>query len=162
IAALNHPHICTIYDVGPNYIVMEHLNGETLRERITRGALPMPEVLRLGIQLTSALAEAHSRGIVHRDLKPRNIMLTDSGLKVTEFGLARMSDSEADRLTQTNAVMGTPAYMAPEQINGGGVGAAADLFSLGLVLFEMATGSLPLPGASLGRILAGGSRTPPA
>jgi serine/threonine protein kinase len=155
IAALNHPNICTVHDVGPDYLVMELVKGETLKQRISRGKLPLEEVLGFGRQIAEALAAAHARGIVHRDLKPANIMLGENGVKVLDFGLAKAGDSES--LTESRAVMGTPAYMAPEQAQGQPAGPAADLFALGLVLYEMTAGRLPLPGTSLGGALASGS-----
>jgi serine/threonine protein kinase/tetratricopeptide (TPR) repeat protein len=157
IAALNHPNICTLYDVGPNYMVMEMLDGETLSARIRRGRLPLEEVLRYGRQIAAALAEAHAHGIVHRDLKPGNIMLTRNGLKVLDFGLAKQSGAPGPDLTETRAVMGTPAWMAPEQAKGEPAGPAADLFALGLILYEMTEGRLPVTGASFGSLLAHGS-----
>jgi formylglycine-generating enzyme required for sulfatase activity/predicted Ser/Thr protein kinase len=155
ISALNHPHICTLYDAGPNYLVMELVEGETLAARLKREALSLEETLRYGAQIAEALTEAHSHGVVHRDLKPANIMLTRHGVKVLDFGLAKML-SEAD-ITETRAIMGTPAYMAPEQVEGREPSNATDLFALGLVLYEMATGELPFPGASLGHMLSSGS-----
>jgi eukaryotic-like serine/threonine-protein kinase len=138
IARLNHPHICTLYDVGPNYLVMELVDGETVATRLTRGRLPLDQTLRYAVQMADALATAHAKGIVHRDLKPGNVMLTKAGVKVLDFGLAK---SEADdSLTRTHAVLGTPAYMAPEQREGHEADARSDIYALGLVLQEMATG----------------------
>jgi serine/threonine protein kinase/dienelactone hydrolase len=155
ISALNHPHICTLHDVGPNYLVMELVEGSTLAEEIGKGPLTPEQVARYGAQIASALAEAHAHGIVHRDLKPPNIMVTRHGLKVLDFGIARKT-SEAP-LTESKMVVGTPAYMAPEQVQGREADARADLFALGLVLYEMAVGRLPFPGLSLGLMLASGS-----
>jgi len=155
ISALNHPNICTLYDVGPNYLVMELLDGSTLAGVIQRGPLAPEQVLRYGAQIASALVEAHACGIVHRDLKPGNIMVTRHGVKVLDFGLAKMISQAG--LTETRALMGTPGYMAPEQVEGGEADARTDLFALGLVLYEMATGKLPFPGKSLGRMLVSGS-----
>jgi Tol biopolymer transport system component/tRNA A-37 threonylcarbamoyl transferase component Bud32 len=140
ISTLNHPHICTLYDVGPNYLVMELLEGETLAARLKKCALPVDQVLEYGVQIADALAAAHEKGITHRDLKPSNIMLTRSGVKVLDFGLARMDGSPRDTLTASYVVMGTPAYMAPEQREGREADARSDIYSLGLVLYEMATG----------------------
>lgn len=156
ISTLNHPHVCTLYDVGPNYLVMELIEGSTLAAEIEKGPLAIASVARYGSQIASALAEAHARGIVHRDLKPGNIMVTRHGIKVLDFGLARTLAET--RITETNAILGTPAYMSPEQVEGRDSTAAADLFALGLVLHEMTTGRLPFPGASLGQMLAGGSQ----
>jgi serine/threonine protein kinase len=157
ISTLNHPHVCTLYDVGPNYLVMEFIEGSTLAAEIKKGALAPETATRYAAQIASALAEAHALGILHRDLKPSNVMLTRHGVKVLDFGLAKMLS--ATGITETDAVMGTPAYMAPEQIAGREPGMAADLFSLGLVLYEMAVGELPFPGASLGQMLSSGAQT---
>jgi serine/threonine protein kinase len=140
IAALNHPHICTLYDVGPNYLVMELVEGETLAARLHKGRLALPDVLRYGAQIAEALAAAHARGIVHRDLKPGNIMLTKSGVKILDFGLAKIASSTEGTLRLSRVVMGTPAYMAPEQLEGRECDARTDIFALGLILSEMATG----------------------
>jgi len=154
IAALNHPHICTLYDVGPNYLVMELIDGETLAKLLARGPLPLATLLSYGTDIADALAEAHAAGIAHRDLKPGNIIVGSRGVKVLDFGLARMDLDVDDVLTRSNAVMGTPHYMAPEQARGIRANAEADMFALGLVLHEMATGKLPYPGASFGNMLA--------
>ncbi len=157
ISTLNHPHVCTLYDVGPNYLVMELIEGSTLAAEIKKGPLAPEIATRYAAQIASALAEAHALGILHRDLKPSNIMLTRHGVKVLDFGLAKMLS--ATGITETDSIMGTPAYMAPEQIEGREPGSAADLFSLGLVLYEMAVGKLPFPGASLGQMLSSGAQT---
>ena len=161
ISTLNHPHICTLYDVGPNYLVMEFLEGSTLAAEIKKAQLAM-ESARYGAQIANALAEAHALGIVHRDLKPSNIMLTRHGVKVLDFGLAKiLSRSKAlsePSITEAGGVMGTPAYMAPEQVEGREPSNVTDLFSLGLVLYEMVAGRLPFPGASLGQMLTSGSQ----
>ena len=117
ISSLNHPHICTLHDIGPDYIVMEFVEGETLAARIGKGALPVSDVLRYGAQIAGALAAAHDKDITHRDLKPANVMITKNGVKVLDFGLAKRSTPDGT-LTMTGAVMGTPAYMAPEQRKG--------------------------------------------
>jgi serine/threonine protein kinase len=138
IARLNHPHICTLHDVGPRYLVMELVEGETLATRLARGRLPLDQALRYGVQIADALAAAHAKGIVHRDLKPGNVMVTKAGVKVLDFGLAK---SEADEsVTRPHAVLGTPAYMAPEQREGHEADARSDIYALGLVLQEMVTG----------------------
>ncbi len=142
LSALNHPHICTLYDVGAAFLVMELVEGETLESRLRRGPLAMADVFRLGAQIASALAEAHARGIVHRDLKPGNIMLGRNGVKVLDFGLAAMA-GDGDRITQVGLVVGTPAYLAPEQREGGAVGPPADIYAFGVVLHEMATNRRP-------------------
>ncbi len=157
ISALNHPHICTLYDVGPNYLVMELVEGESLAQRLDRGALPINEVLRFGAQIADALAAAHTRGIVHRDLKPGNIMLTSTGIKVLDFGLAKMAmpaGETASYATTTQSVIkpgtiqGTLSYMAPEQLEGAECDARTDIFSFGLILYEMATGRRAFAAAS--------------
>jgi Tol biopolymer transport system component/tRNA A-37 threonylcarbamoyl transferase component Bud32 len=146
IAALNHPHICTLYDVGDNYLVMELIEGETLAARIAKGPLSTDEVLRYGGQVADALTAAHALGIVHRDLKPGNIMLTAAGVKVLDFGLAKVSDDET--VTGSRFVVGTPAYMSPEQRQGRQCDSRTDVYSLGVVLHEMATGKRPAGGVS--------------
>jgi Tol biopolymer transport system component len=138
ISSLNHPNICTLYDVGPNYLVMELCEGETLAERLKRGKLSIQETLRYGAQIADALAAAHAKGITHRDLKPGNIMLGKAGIKVLDFGLAKSPQDLT--LTGTRMVMGTPAYMAPEQREGKECNARTDIYALGLILYEMATG----------------------
>ena len=138
IASLNHRHICCVYDVGPNYLVMELLEGETLAEKLKHGQLPVELTLRYGGEIADALSAAHAKGVVHRDIKPGNVMLTKAGVKVLDFGLAK-SPYDAT-LTRSNVVMGTPAYMAPEQREGRPCDARTDIYALGLVLHEMATG----------------------
>jgi eukaryotic-like serine/threonine-protein kinase len=158
ISSLNHPHICTLYDVGTTasgvgYFVMELVEGETLAARLKRGTLSIDETLRYGAQIADALAAAHSQDITHRDLKPGNLMISKNGIKVLDFGLAKVT-VPGPELTRTGVVMGTPAYMAPEQVKGQRVGHEADLFAFGLVLHEMMTGKHPFPGVSLGGMLA--------
>jgi len=138
IAALNHPRICTLHDVGPNYLVMELLEGETLAARLKRGKVSTAEAIRIGAQIAEALAAAHDKGIVHRDLKPGNVMLTKSGVKVLDFGLAKCITDPAE--TAATAAVGTPAYMAPEQWEGKPADARTDIYALGLLLNEMLTG----------------------
>jgi Tol biopolymer transport system component/predicted Ser/Thr protein kinase len=138
IASLNHRHICSLYDVGPNYLVMELLEGETLAEKLKRGPLSVEKTLLYGGEIADALAAAHAKGVVHRDMKPGNIMLTKAGVKVLDFGLAKCSRDE--KLTGSNVVMGTPAYMAPEQREGQECDTRTDIYALGLTLHEMATG----------------------
>ena len=145
ISSLNHPHICTLHDIGPDYIVMEFVEGETVAARIAKGALPVCDVLRFGAQIAGALAAAHDKNITHRDLKPANVMITKNGVKVLDFGLAKRATPEGT-LTVTGAVLGTPAYMAPEQLKGGAADARTDIFALGLTLYEMATGNRVVPG----------------
>jgi eukaryotic-like serine/threonine-protein kinase len=139
ISSLNHPHICTLYDVGPNYLVMELVDGETLAAALKRGPFPATTALLYASQILAALAEAHGKGIIHRDLKPGNIMIAKSGIKVLDFGLAKSDQDET--VTASRMVMGTPAYMAPEQRQGQPADARADIFSFGLVLYEMLSGT---------------------
>ena len=139
ISSLNHPHICTLYDIGPNYLVMELVEGETIAARLKSGPLPVKEALLYASQILAALEEAHQKGIIHRDLKPGNIMLAKSGVKVLDFGLAK---SEQDvTLTVSHMAMGTPAYMAPEQREGNPADVRSDIYSFGCVLHEMLTGA---------------------
>jgi eukaryotic-like serine/threonine-protein kinase len=138
IAAISHPNVCTLHDIGPNYLVMELVEGETMAARLKRGKLTLAETLRCGAQIAAALAVAHARDIVHRDLKPANIMMTKTGVKVLDFGLARSPSDPA--LTEPGHVIGTPAYMAPERVEGKEADERADIYALGLILVEMATG----------------------
>ena len=158
-AALNHPHICTIFDVGPNYLVMERLEGETLADMLTRGPLPVNQAIDYGVQIADALTAAHARGIVHRDLKPANVMITPAGAKVLDFGLAkqiaRMDESAPtatltaiDAATRAGQIVGTAAYMSPEQIEGKPVDGRSDLFAFGTLLYEMLGGRRPFSGDS--------------
>jgi serine/threonine-protein kinase len=173
IAALNHPNICTLFDVGPNYLVMELVEGETLAERLSRGALPVDEALRAGAQIADALHSAHGKGITHRDLKPANLKLTPAGrLKVLDFGLAKSvlpdsSGTDADDLstvtsvTRPGVILGTPAYMSPEQMRGEAVNHRADIWAFGCVLYELLTGRRPFHGAHFTEIIACVLRTEP-
>jgi tetratricopeptide (TPR) repeat protein/predicted Ser/Thr protein kinase len=138
ISSLNHPNICTLYDVGPNYLVMELVEGETIAARLKSGPLPSKTALLYASQIAAALAEAHGKGIIHRDLKPANIMIAKSGIKVLDFGLAKSGTDQM--LTMSREVMGTPAYMAPEQWEGKPADARSDIYSFGCVLYEMLAG----------------------
>ena len=138
ISSLNHPNVCTLHDVGPNYLVMELVEGETIAARLKSGPLPVKTALLYASQIAAALVEAHGKGIVHRDLKPGNIMIAKSGIKVLDFGLAKSGQDET--VTGSRAVMGTPAYMAPEQGEGKPADARSDIYSFGCVLYEMLTG----------------------
>jgi eukaryotic-like serine/threonine-protein kinase len=153
LSRLNHPNIGTIYDFdtqeGVDFLVMEYIPGQTVAQRLASGGLPEKEVASLGVQIASALEEAHGQGVVHRDLKPGNVMVSPkSQVKVLDFGLARLMPrvkdaSRAETMSQTHAVVGTLPYMAPEQLRGENVDARTDLFALGAVLYEMATGKRP-------------------
>ncbi len=158
-AALNHPHICTLYDVGEQegapYLVMEYVEGQTLAARLREGPLPLDQLLHRAAEISQALAAAHERGIIHRDLKPANLMLTAAGVKVLDFGLAKFIGPEALALDATAAhtILGTPAYMSPEQTRGEELDRRSDLFSFGSVLYEAATGVRPFRGSSLPEVL---------
>jgi len=181
ISQLSHPHICALYDVGNQdgveYLVMEYLEGETLADRLVKGALPLERTLRYGVEIADALDKAHRQGIVHRDLKPGNVMLTKSGVKLLDFGLARVFERPLDaagreqaaagqhpmagndftalptaagamNLTAEGTILGTLQYMAPEQLEGKGADARTDIFALGAVLYEMATEQKAFSGKS--------------
>src|SRR3982750_2029600 len=154
LSRIAHPNICVLHDVGvgnPTYLVLEYLDGTPLAERIARGPLPLEDVRRLGIEICRALQTAHTAGIVHRDLKPGNVMLTRSGAKLLDFGLAKTSGSVIAAgvsmapttpagVTAQGTILGTFQYMAPEQIEGMDADARTDLFAFGCVLYEMLTG----------------------
>jgi tetratricopeptide (TPR) repeat protein len=153
-SALDHPNIGTVYEVGGDgptpFIAMALYQGETLQQRIARGPLAPDEIARIGAALSDALAAAHAAGIVHRDLKPANVMLTsDGGVKLLDFGLAKLENDDSHSLTRDGALMGTLAYMAPEQLRGEPVDARADLWALGAILFEMATGRRAFAGDTM-------------
>ncbi len=139
ISSLNHPNVCTLYDVGPNYLVMELVEGETIAALLKTGPLELKTVMLWASQILAALAEAHSKGIVHRDLKPGNVMIAKSGVKVLDFGLAKSGTD--DTLTGSHMAVGTPAYMAPEQREGKPADARADIYAFGCTLYEMLTGT---------------------
>jgi serine/threonine protein kinase/Tol biopolymer transport system component len=157
ISGVSHPNICALYDIGSedgvDYLVMEYLEGETLAAKLSRGALPFSQVLRVGAEIASALDVAHRAGVVHRDLKPGNIMLTKSGARLLDFGLARNiapvgpdAPTVREALTEAGMVVGTLQYMSPEQLEGGAVDARSDIFAFGCVLYEMTTGRRPFDG----------------
>src|SRR5919112_381638 len=150
VAQFSHPHIVGVIDAGEDdgrpYIVFEYVEGETLKERIRRcGRLPVDESLAYAIEITRALGAAHHRGIVHRDIKPQNVLIDEEGMaKVTDFGIARSLDEEG--LTADGRVLGTTDYVSPEQALGHAVNGQSDIYSLGVVLFEMLTGDVPFHG----------------
>src|SRR5690348_6126524 len=141
IASLNHPNICTLYDVGPNYLVMELVEGDTLAVQLNAGPLPADTALLYATQIAAALVEAHGKGIVHRDLKPGNIMIGKSGCKLLDFGLASLHGDPT--FTTERMIMGSPVYAAPEQRDGRPADARADIYALGSVLHEMLAGERP-------------------
>ena len=164
IAGLNHSHICTLHDVGEHqgslFLVMELLEGEPLRARLSQGPLPVPAIVDMGIQLADALESAHAKGIIHRDIKPENIFLTTRGMaKLLDFGIAKLAAghaAETATMTATRAgVLGTVGYMSPEQAQGAPLDARSDLFSLGAVLFETATGGQAFPGDTAAMVFDG-------
>ena len=184
VARLNHPHICALYDVGRQdgveFIVMEYLDGETLAARLARGPLPLDEALRHATALAQALARAHREGIIHRDLKPSNVMLTEGGVKLLDFGLAKLRDRGDSRprgqpcgsplddqstgaaLSPEGTLVGTIAYMSPEQLEGGAVDARTDIYALGLIVYEMITGQRAFAkGSQAGLIAAILTEDPP-
>jgi len=167
IATLNHPNICTLYDVGANYLVMELIDGPTLADRIKESAIPLDETLAIAKQIADALEAAHEKGIVHRDLKPANIKITPEGVvKVLDFGLARVAPASAGEsdpehsptismaATQAGVILGTAAYMSPEQARGKPVDKRADIWAFGVVLYEMLTGQKLFKGDDLSETLA--------
>ncbi len=172
IAGLNHPNICTLFDVGrqgdTDFLVMEYLEGETLAARIARGALPFGEAMKVAIAIADALDKAHGQGVTHRDLKPGNVMLTEKGAKLLDFGLAKLRESPqaaaAAQATMTSrigmnttapgTILGTMQYMAPEQLEGKEADARTDIFAFGAVLYEMVTGRKAFEGKSQPHLIA--------
>jgi eukaryotic-like serine/threonine-protein kinase len=178
IAGLNHPHICTLFDIGNqegiDYLVMEYLEGETLAERLKKGPLPMEQVLQYAIEISDALDKAHRKGITHRDLKPGNIVITKSGTKLLDFGLAKLrQDSKPNTPfselatiqggeTAEGTILGTLQYMAPEQVEARPVDARTDIFAFGAMVYEMATGKKAFEGRSQASLIAKILETDPA
>jgi serine/threonine protein kinase len=174
ISSLNHPNICTLHDVGhqdgTDYLVMELLEGETLADRLRKGPLPLEQVLKIGNEICEGLEKAHRNGVIHRDLKPGNIMLTKTGAKLMDFGLAKatmggaapsssltmtFSGPSADQpLTARGMVVGTFQYMSPEQVEGKDADTRSDIFSLGAVLYEMVTGKKAFGGKTTASTIA--------
>ncbi|MGA2344707.1 MAG: serine/threonine-protein kinase [Candidatus Sulfotelmatobacter sp.] len=180
ISSLNHPNICTLYDVGhqdgTDYLVMEFLEGETLASRLAKGALPPEQVLKYVIEICEGLEKAHKTGVIHRDLKPGNIMLTKTGAKLMDFGLAKTvtgpppssgltatldgawagesARGSQNPLTARGTIVGTFQYMSPEQVEGKEADARSDIFALGAVLYEMATGKRAFEGKTTASVIA--------
>ena len=169
ISQLSHPHICALYDVGregeTEYLVMELLEGETLADRLKKGPLPLEQTLRYGVEIAEALDNAHRQGVVHRDLKPGNVMLTKSGVKLLDFGLAKAMEPDEPAgdlaamptqqgLTQEGTILGTLQYMAPEQLEGRETDRRSDIFSLGAILYEAATGREAFEGTSHASVIS--------
>jgi Tol biopolymer transport system component len=169
IASLNHPHICTLYDIGHqdgiDFLVMEYLEGETLAQRLLKGPLPLEQVLQYAIEIADALDKAHRKGVTHRDLKPGNIMLTMSGSKLLDFGLAKLRQdaapatpfsqlpTQANNMTAQGMILGTVQYMAPEQVESGEVDARTDIFAFGALVYEMATCKKAFEGKSQASVI---------
>ena len=160
IAAVNHHHVCSLYDVGPDYLVMEYVEGECLH-----GPVPLAQALELAEQILDALDAAHEKGIVHRDLKPGNILLTKSGVKVLDFGLAKIQhapavdspslvETHAVSLTAEGSILGTLPYMSPEQVEGHDADARSDIFAFGVVLYELIAGTRPFTGKTQANLVA--------
>jgi Tol biopolymer transport system component len=173
VSSLNHPHICTLHDIGQEggvvFLVMEHIEGETLAERLKKGPVPLTEALRYAVQIAEALDKAHRHGVVHRDLKPGNVMLTKSGAKLLDFGLAKLASTisgapgmsplsslptEQKSLTAAGTILGTFQYMAPEQLEGGDADARTDIFALGALIYEMVTGKKAFEGKSQASLIS--------
>jgi serine/threonine protein kinase len=171
IAALNHPHICTLHDIGDNegttFLVMEHMVGQTLAERMEKGALPLEQALRTATEIAEGLSAAHRQGVIHRDLKPANVMLTESGAKLLDFGLAKLTghgelpaaskvttEPMQRPLTSQGVIVGTLQYMAPEQVEGKPADARSDIWALGAILYEMLTGKRAFEGNTAAGLIA--------
>jgi eukaryotic-like serine/threonine-protein kinase len=181
ISQLSHSHICALYDVGregeTEYLVMEYLEGETLSDRLAKGPLPLTQSMKIGVEIADALDKAHRQGIVHRDLKPGNVMLTKTGVKLLDFGLAKamapppqsgatslptVMGSQDANLTQEGTILGTFQYMAPEQLEGRDADGRTDIFALGCVLYEMATGRKAFSGGSQASLISSIMKEEPA
>ena len=172
IASLDHPHICALYDIGQergvSFLVLQYLEGETLSQRLENGVLPTEHMMRYAIEITEALTQAHRKGVVHRDLKPSNIILTETGAKLIDFGLAKRQvmppfsggitvghmAAKTESITEEGMLLGTLEYMAPEQLEGSEVDPRTDLFALGVVVYEMATGQRAFQAQSKAGLIA--------
>src|SRR2546427_491879 len=173
VSSLNHAHICTLHDIGHqdgvDFLVMEYLEGETLADRLRKGPLPPEQFARTAVEIADALDRAHRQGVIHRDLKPGNIMLTRAGVKLLDFGLAKLAGPQSAQalsrlsalptedkspLTAEGTIVGTLQYMAPEQLEGTEADARTDIFALGTVLYEMATGQRAFKGKSQASLIA--------
>ncbi len=179
VSSLNHPHICTLHEIGEQdgteFLVMEYIEGETLADRLKKGALPLDQALRYAIEIADALDKAHRQGVVHRDLKPGNIMLTKSGAKLLDFGLAKLEGrlswqevfaafgSSHRRKTpdREGSILGTIQYMAPEQLEGKDADARTDIFAFGSVLYEMLTGKKAFEGRAQASLITAIMSTEP-
>ena len=168
VSSLNHPHICTLHDIGEqdgiHYLVMEYGEGETLQQRLEKGRLPLDQALEYAIQVADALDKAHRQGVVHRDLKPGNIMITKSGTKLLDFGLAKLKArsasldqwstiEEKEPLTTEGTILGTLQYMAPEQLEGKEADARTDIFAFGAVVYEIVTGKKAFEGLTQASVI---------
>src|SRR5262245_28447961 len=168
IAGLHHSHISALYDVGhqdgTDYLVMEYLEGQTLAQRLEKGALPLDEALKIAIDIADALDKAHRQGVIHRDVKPSNVMLTKTGAKLLDFGLAKLKESvqvttlsamptRAD-MTSHGTILGTLQYMSPEQLEGQDADARSDIFAFGAVLYELLTARKAFEGKSQSSLIA--------
>src|SRR5262245_28153250 len=182
ISQLSHPHICSLFDVGregeTEYLVMEYLEGQTLSDRLGNGALPLTQTLKFGVEIADALDKAHRQGIVHRDLKPGNVMLTKTGVKLLDFGLAKAMEPAAppsgatslptvigagrENLTQEGTILGTFQYMSPEQLEGKAADGRTDIFAFGCVLYEMVTGRKAFTGSSQASLISSIMKEEPA
>ncbi|RKZ11938.1 hypothetical protein DRQ53_01860 [bacterium] len=176
ISSLNHPHICVLHDVGEHegihYLVMELVDGLTLTQALEKGPLPIADTLKYGAQISDALDRAHRAGVIHRDLKPGNVMITKSGAKLMDFGLARAARTgtpgdatvamSQEALTAEGTIVGTYQYMAPEQLEGKEVDQRSDLWALGCVLHEMATGARAFDGATQASLIGSIMHAEPA
>src|ERR1700746_761845 len=179
VASLNHPHICTLHDIGQqdgiDFLVMEYLEGETLAQRLAKGPMPLEQVLQYAIEISDALDKAHRKGVTHRDLKPGNIMLTKTGTKLLDFGLAKLKQEAApanvslsdlptanEPLTGQGTIVGTLQYMAPEQLEGKEVDPRTDIFSFVAVVYEMATHKRAFEGNSQASVISAIMSSDPA